>query len=86
MSALEEFEFDLIIQLPDVAPDMDELVDTLFDAGFDDVVIGTGAAGRIGIAFVREGTDMATVIAEATADVLDALPAGSKVVGVTQHD
>ena len=80
MSALEEFEFDLIIQLPDVAPDMDEPVDTLFDAGFDDVVIGTGAAGRIGLAFVREGTDMATVISEAAGAALAALPAGAAVI------
>jgi hypothetical protein len=86
MSEIQEFEFDLTIQLPDGAPDIEEVVDALFDAGFDDVVIGTGAPGMIGIAFVRDGVDMDAVIAEATAAALDALPAGSTLAGVTRHD
>jgi hypothetical protein len=86
MSETREFEFDLTIQLPDGAPDIEEIVDALFDAGFDDVVIGTGAPGMIGIAFVRDGEDMDAVIAEASAAALYALPAGAVVADIRRHD
>ncbi len=85
MTALQEFEFDLIIRLPERAPELDDLVDALFEAGLDDAVVGTGTPGMIGIGCVRDGEDFDAVIAEAAEGALSALPAGSEVISVTRH-
>lgn len=77
MTTETEFEFDLVIALPANAPEQDDLLDALFEAGCDDGVVGVGAAGILGLGFTRAGTDAEAVIAETLAQVLSALPEGS---------
>lgn len=73
-----EFEFDLVIALPDREADMDALIDALFDAGFDDAVIGTGSAGLVGLSLCRKGPAAEDVIGQAAEAALSALPPGSR--------
>jgi hypothetical protein len=86
MSEMLEFEFDLIIRLPEGAPELEDLADALFEAGLDDAVVGTGTPGLIGLGCVRDGDDFDTVVAEATEAALAALPAGAAVISVTRHE
>ena len=71
-----EFEFDLIFALSEAVDDAG-LMDAMFEGGCDDAVIGTGAAGMLGLAFTREGTDAEAVISEAVSQALSALPKGT---------
>lgn len=72
------FEFDLVFSLPaDAAPEAD-ILDAVFEAGGDDAVAGLGAPGMIGFAFRRRGRDGEAVIAATVAQILPALPAGSR--------
>jgi hypothetical protein len=86
MTALQEFEFDLIIRLPEGAPELEDLADALFEAGLDDSIVGTGTPGLIGIGCVRDGDDFESAVAEATEAALSALPAGAAVSSVTRHE
>jgi hypothetical protein len=86
MSEMQEFEFDLTIQLPDGALDIEEIVDALFNAGLDDSVVGLGTPGMIGIGCVRDGEDFESAVAEAVEAALSALPAGAAVISVTRHE
>ena len=74
----QDFEFDLIFSLPRKDGDQSAMIDALFNAGCDDAVVGTGAAGLIGLSFTRSGQDAETVITQAISAALSALPAGSK--------
>jgi hypothetical protein len=73
----ETFEFDLVFAFPS---DGDEaaLLDRLFEAGFDDAVVGLGAPGLVAVSLERAGGDAEAVISEAARAVADALPAGSE--------
>jgi hypothetical protein len=77
MSDVQEFEFELMIALPMGERDEDALLDGLFEAGCDDAVVGTGAAGLIALGFIREGADAEAVIAEAVDQALRGLPEGA---------
>lgn len=74
----EEFEFDLVFALPRKDFDQDAILDTLFEAGCDDAVVGLGAPGLIGLAFTRSGANAEEVIAGAVEAALSALPEGTK--------
>lgn len=84
MSGIQEFEFDLIIRLPEGSPELEDLADALFEAGLDDAVVGTGTPGMIGVGCEREGEDFDTVVAKAAEAALSVLPAGAEVISVTQ--
>lgn len=86
MTALQEFEFDLIIRLPEGHPELEDLADALFEAGLDDSVLGTGTPGLIGLGCVRDGEDFESAVAEAAEAALAALPAGAAVISVTRHE
>lgn len=74
-----EYEFDLIFALPMAdAPEENALLDALYEAGCDDAVIGTGAAGLIAIGMTRSGADAETVIGHAVSQALAALPDGAQ--------
>lgn len=77
MRDADEFEFDLMIALPVGARDDDALLDALFDAGCDDAIVGTGAAGLLALGFLRQGHDAEVVITQAVAQVMNALPEGA---------
>ncbi|CUX81080.1 MAG: hypothetical protein HLUCCA05_07375 [Roseibaca calidilacus] len=77
MSDVQEFEFDLMIALPAGERDEDAMLDALYEAGCDDAIVGTGAAGLVALGFIREGADAEAVIAEAVGQALKALPEGA---------
>jgi len=77
MSDMQEFEFDLMIALPAGERDEDAMLNALYEAGCDDAVVGTGAAGLVALGFIREGTDAEVVISEAVGQALKALPEGA---------
>lgn len=75
---IQEFEFDLVFALPRKDVDEDAIIDALFEAGCDDAVVGLGAAGLVGLAFIRAGEDAEGVISDAVKAALAALPEGSR--------
>ena len=77
MSDVREFEFDLVIALPAGERDEDAMLDALFEAGCDDAIVGTGAAGLVALGFIREGADPEAVISGAVEQALRGLPDGA---------
>lgn len=73
-----EFEFDIVVSLPQGAEDEDAIMDALFEAGCDDAVVGLGAPGIIGLGFTRAGADAEVVISDAVTQVMSALPKGAQ--------
>ncbi len=82
MSEVREFQFDVMIRLPQGCPDIEDVVDKLFESGCDDAVVGCGNPGMLGLAFIRAGTNRDAVIARAVSDALAGLPRGALVEGV----
>lgn len=83
MTEIREFQFDVMIKLPQGCPDIEDVVDRLFESGCDDAVVGCGNLGMLGLSFIREGTDREVVIASAVRDASAGLPEGAVVEGVT---
>jgi hypothetical protein len=83
MTEIREFQFDVMIRLPQGCPDIEDVVDWLYEAGCDDAVVGCGNPGMLGLAFVRVGSDREAVIADAVQDALAGLPEGAAVEEVT---
>ena len=50
MTEAEVFEFELVFALPEGGWEAEGLSDALFEAGFDDALIGLGAPGLVGLA------------------------------------
>lgn len=76
MSEIQEFRFDVMIRLPQRCPDIESVLDRLYESGCGDAVVGCGNPGMLGLAFIREGTDQDAVIAGAVEDALAGLPEG----------
>lgn len=71
------FEFDLVFTLPDSSkPDAYALADAVYQAGFDDAVVGTGEHGVVAVSLEAEGDDAELVIVEAARALLRYLPDG----------
>ncbi|MEZ5716542.1 MAG: hypothetical protein R3D85_16200 [Paracoccaceae bacterium] len=47
---MAEIEFELVFALPEGDNDAFELMDAVFEAGFEDAIVGAGVPGMIGIA------------------------------------
>lgn len=82
MSEVREFQFDVMIRLPEGCPDIEDVVDRLYESGCDDAVVGCGNPGSLGLSFIREGTDREAVISGAVENALAGLPEGAVVEGV----
>lgn len=78
MTEAEGFEFELVFALPEGGWEAEGLTDALFEAGFEDALIGLGAPGLLGLALVRAGEEAEAVITDAIRDALAALPRGSR--------
>lgn len=78
------YTFDLIFTLPEGALDHDALMDALFEGGCADALVGTGAAGLIGLSFTRRGESGESVMGAAVEAALSVLPKGSQLVAA--HD
>ena len=83
MTEIREFQFEVMIRQPKCCPDVEDVLDRLFQAGCDDAVVGLGTPGLLGLSFIREGKDREGVIAGAVTDALAGLPEGALVEGVT---
>ena len=55
MTEIREFQFDVMIRLPKGCPDIEDVVDRLYEAGSDDAVVGLGTPGLLGLTFIRGG-------------------------------
>ncbi len=71
---MTEFEFLLKFDLHDAETDPEKFVDTLYEAGCDDAIIGVGQHGRIALNFSREAATAFEAVASAIADVKKAIP------------
>ncbi len=72
-----EFTFDLIFALPDDAADEAAILDSLYETGCDDAVVGLGAPGSVGLGFKRAGREAEAVVAAAVRQVMSGLPEGA---------
>ena len=52
---VEEYEFELVFGLPEGEHDAFVLSDAVFEAGFEDALVGTGHAGLLGVELELEG-------------------------------
>lgn len=74
----EVFEFELAFALPEGDHDPFVLSDVVFEAGFQDAVIGTGNPRLLAVEIEAEGEDAESVILTAASAILQGLPVGSK--------
>lgn len=74
----EQFEFELLFELPEGEHDAYALSDAVFSAGFDDAVIGTGNPRLLGVELEASGEDAESVILQSARSILDFLPAGTQ--------
>lgn len=74
----EQFEFELVFELPTGKHDPYELSDAVFGAGFEDAVIGTGNPRLLGVELEAEGDDAESVILNAARTIIKSLPAGTQ--------
>ncbi len=71
---MKVYDFELKFSLPEENIDAERLVETLFEAGCDDALIGTGQMGRIGLLFSREAESALAAVTSAIKDVQKAIP------------
>lgn len=74
----EQFEFELVFGLPEGEYDPFELSDAVFEAGFEDAVIGTGNPRLLGVEIETEGDDAEAVMVAAAKAIMKNLPAGTE--------
>lgn len=75
---VEQFEFELVFALPEGEYDPLDLSNTIFEAGFEDSLIGTGVPGLLGVELEAEGDDAESVILESACALMKVLPVGTK--------
>lgn len=73
----EMFEFDLVFALPEGDHDAFELSDAVYEAGFEDSVIGTGQIGILGVSLEAEGENAEEAILKTARAIMRQLPKGS---------
>lgn len=73
----EEFEFELIFALPEGEHDAFALSDAVFEAGFENALVGTGLAGLLGVELEVEGDDAESTILETARALIKVLPEGT---------
>ncbi|GGK30953.1 hypothetical protein [Salinarimonas ramus] len=78
MIMTEPFEFELVFSLPEGDHDAFALTDAVFEAGFDDALVGTGIPGLVGVELEAEGEDAQSVILDAARRLSKALPPGTR--------
>jgi hypothetical protein len=66
--------FTLHVTLPDQAVDVDALIESLYEAGFDDAMIDSGQPGRLALDFSREAESADQAMDTAIRDVQRVLP------------
>jgi hypothetical protein len=74
----EQFEFELVFGLPKGEYDPFELSDAVFEAGFEEAIVGTGNPRLLGVELESEGEDIETVILDAARAIIKCLPKGTE--------
>ena len=74
---MAEIEFELVFALPEGDHDAFDLMDVVFEAGFEDAIVGTGVPGMIGIALEAASDHAEDAILDAARAIQKQLPAGS---------
>ncbi|MGJ3262864.1 MAG: hypothetical protein ACFE0R_06485 [Salinarimonas sp.] len=74
----QQFEFELVFALPDGDHDPFTLSNAVFDAGFEESLVGTGVPGLLGVELEAEGDDAESVILGAARAVMKTLPPGTR--------
>ncbi len=74
----ERFEFELVFALPDGEHDAFELSDTVFEAGYQDAIIGSGDPRLLAVELEVVGDDAETVILTVARSILQRLPEGTE--------
>jgi hypothetical protein len=77
MTMAEEFEFELVFELPKGEHDPFVLSDAVFEAGFEDALVGSGVAGLLGVELDLEGDNAEDVILKAARALIKTLPEGT---------
>lgn len=73
----QTFEFELVFALPAGDHDPFALSDSVFEAGYDEAVIGTGDPRLLAVELELEGDDAEDVILHAARAIVKGLPKGS---------
>lgn len=73
-----QFEFELVFALPVDTFPAEDLSDAVFEAGFEDAIVGTGIPGLIAVEILSGGDDAEDVILKAAKEILKKLPARSR--------
>lgn len=78
---MTEYEFALRFQLPTHNDQPEEFLDSLYEAGCDDAVVGVGLPGYIALDFAREAANAQDAVQSAISDIKKAIP-GVKLIEV----
>lgn len=73
----ETFEFELVFALPPGDHDPIDLSNTVFEAGFDEALVGTGMKGLLAVELEQQGDDAETAILAAARRLMKVLPPGT---------
>lgn len=71
------YAFDLIFGLPKGDHDPYALTDAVFEAGFDDAIVGTGNPALLAVELEVDGPDAETAICRSAQAILRSLPSGA---------
>ncbi|SHG69208.1 hypothetical protein [Marivita hallyeonensis] len=74
---MAEIEFELIFALPEGEHDAFDLMDAVFEAGFEDAIVGTGVPGMLGVAMEAANERAEDAILNAARAIHNHLPAGT---------
>lgn len=74
----QEVEFELVFALPDGDYSVFALSDVVYEAGFEDAVVGSGTPGLLAVELVAEGDDPEAAILDTARALAKALPAGTR--------
>lgn len=78
------FEFELIFEVPrEALTDRFAMADAVYEAGFEDAVIGLGVAGLLAVPLEHEGPSAHATIVDAAKRILKHLPKGSRLRSVS---
>lgn len=74
VATMTEYEFVLRFQLPTHSDQPEAFLDSLYDAGCDDAVVGAGLLGYIALDFAREAANAREAVQSAILDIEKAIP------------
>jgi len=78
-TSVRSFEFELVFSLPrDAAVDELDLINSIYEAGFEDAVVGTGSEGLVAVSLDEQAASAELAILRSVARLRKALPVGTE--------